>query len=200
MLHIRNFYIFLITSLTSISVYTYHHEVTSTVLFLRKLSYIMWHSFFFVTKTLGAFIAGDIIYIIQALILWGCMIAIESYSLHRILKTPFLKTLPRMALINMIELFIQVAIAYPLFHLIDLHNHAKNFDTFIYLLYGLTICASIIMLACRTITSYLIYQRFFDTKTDKNILKKAFIKTNCLSYSFIVAVFFIAKLAKYQLI
>jgi len=181
------------------SIYTQNHEITPLVLFLRQLSYLMWHSFFFVPKILGALFMGNGLYIVQALILLCCMILLESHLLHRLIKSSYRFIIPRMTFINIIDILVQAAVAYPLFYFIDLHNYTDGFYIKIYSLYGLTICASIILLLSRITASYMIY-RWFDTTTPRNVLKNAIIRANCISYMFIVTVFFIARVAQYNIL
>lgn len=188
----RNIYLFVSLIMSSTSIFTQNHEVGSLVLFLRKLSYTMWHSLFFISKIYGAFLIGNNLYIVQALLLLLLMITVESYTLQRYIKGSYRQIVPPVILINLIAVVIQSAIAYPLFYLIDLHNYAQNLDLKIYSLYGLTISASIIILICRMMIYYVIYGAF-DTTTNKDLLKRSIIKINCISYSLIVSIFFIAK-------
>lgn len=198
MFYKRNFNIFSTLLLMSLSIYSQNHEVTPYLLFLKKLSYVMWHAFFFIPKIFGAFFMGNGFYIAQALLLLTCVIIIETYLLHRYIKAPYRLAIPAMTFINFADILIQAAVAYPLFYLIDLHNYPQTVYTKIYCLYGLTIFASIIILLCRITTAYRIY-RWFDTKIDKNVLKKAMIKINCMSYVFIVTIFFLLQSTSYRL-
>jgi hypothetical protein len=195
----RNFYIFMSLIITSTTLYPQNHEATPFILFLKKLSYVMWHSFFFVPKILGALFMGNGLYIVQALILFACMIAIESYSLHRFIKVPCRSVVPHMIFINFINIFTQWLAAYPLFYFIDLHKYLEDFYLKAYAFYGLTIIASCILLICRTIVACIIYG-WFDKSINRTMLKKAMFKTNLLSYSFIVTFFLISKFTKYNLI
>ncbi|MBI2345021.1 hypothetical protein HYV10_03045 [Candidatus Dependentiae bacterium] len=199
MFHKRDLYFFVSLNIMSLSVYAQNHEVTSIILFLKKLSYTMWYSFFFIPKIFGALLMGNILYIIQALILLACMIILEGYLLNRFIKVRYKLSMRRMALINLIDIVIQTAIAHPLFYLIDLHNYTQSLYTKAYSLYGLTILASLILLIVRIITAYTLY-RFFDKTTAKNVLRSSMIKINCISYIFIVSVFFIAKSSNYNII
>ena len=192
MFYNRFFYLFLSLITTFQSIYTQSHEVTPFVLFLRKLSYIMWHSFFFASRIVGALLTGNKIYIVQALLLLIITVIIESYLLHRFIKTPFKIVFPRFFLINIIAVLAQLAIAHPLFYLIDLHNYAQSIDAKIYSLYALTITASAIVLTFRIMLFYFAYQAF-DRTTDRKVLFKAIVRTNCISYTILVTFFFIIK-------
>jgi hypothetical protein len=199
MLNQRNLYMFFIANTTFLSVHAQSHEVTPALLFLKKLSYVMWHSFFFVPKILGALFMGNGLYIAQALILLACMIAIESYSLHRLIKVPCRSAALRMTFINFINIFAQWIAAYPLFYFIDLHNYLQDFYLKAYAFYILTIIASCILLLCRTTVASIIYG-WFDKSINRSLLRKAMLKTNLLSYGFIVTVFLISKYTQYSLI
>ena len=197
MLYKRHFYFFISLIFTSMSVYTQNHEVTPLILFLKKLSYLMWYAFFFFPQIFGALFLGNGLYVVQSFILLLCMIIIESYCIHRFIKTSYRLIIPRMILINFIDIIVQGAVAYPLLYFIDLHNYANSFYSKVYSLYGLTICASIIILISRITASYIIY-KWFDNTTPKNLLKNTIIKANCISYIFIVVTaFFLSKLAIY---
>lgn len=195
----HNIYIFITLIISSISIHTQSHEITPFILFLKKLSYVMWHSFFFVPKILGALFMGNGLYIAQALILLACMITIESYALHRLIKVTCRSAVPRMIFINFINIFVQWLAAYPLFYLIDLHNYLQDFYLKAYAFYILTIIASCILLICRTTVAFIIYG-WLDKSINRSTLKNAMFKTNLLSYSFIVTVFFISKFTQYNLI
>ncbi len=195
----RNIYIFISLIITCATIYPQNYEVTPFILFLKQLSYVMWHSFFFMPKIVGALSMGNLLYVAQALILFACMITIESYVLHRLIKAPCRSIVPRMVFINVINVFIQWLAAYPLFYFIDLHNYLQDFYIKAYTFYSLTIIASCILLACRTTVASIIYG-WLDKSTNKTTLRKAMFKTNLLSYGFIVTIFLISKFTQYNLI
>lgn len=199
MFTMRTKYLISCLSVCSTMIHAQNHEISSSMLFLKKLSYVMWHSFFFVPKIFGALFMGNMLYIAQALILLSCMITIESYCLYKYLHTPCQIIARRMILINGINIIMQWLAAYPLFYLIDLHNRLQDPYSKAYALYLLIIIASCIILLCRTMIAYVLYQRL-DKSVDRSILKKAMLKTNIISYGFIVTIFFISICTPYKLI
>lgn len=151
------------------------------MVFLKSL----WDAFLFVPKILGALFMGNGTYIVSALILFTLVILIESLLFRYFLKTKYLKIVPRMILVNIADVIIQLIAAIPLSYLFDAGI------TFVFV-------SCMIMLFCRFVTSYYAYA-WLDRDVNLLRLKRAVIVSNCVSYIFVVAVIFISRTAHHPI-
>jgi len=154
----------------------------------RFLTHVGWESFFFVTKAIGWVIAGELFHMLPALILLSLVIAIEAYTLHRLVKVPCTLAVPRMIAINLIDILVEsLVVQLLLYRMMDLSKYVHSFYPHMYTIFSLRTLAIVILFFVRYATACAVYS-IFDKSVDKLALRKAMLRANGYSYLFVVAV------------
>ena len=162
----KNYWYLFINALLSSSIILAKNQAHSAFQdFCNNVGLAAWSSFFFITRIIGAIFVGNITYIIQALMIFACIIGIEAFILCYFTNVSFLRSAFRMFLINIILSMISF--------LIIILNLFKAFLTYKYL--GL-----LALLIIRILVSYIIYSRI-DRQTSPFVVKKAILIANILS-------------------
>ncbi len=181
----RNFALFFMSLFSSLSIAAGFQDVVANVI---HDFYRIWgiSRFFSLIEVFGLGRVSSLLFVC----IFACVVVIQAYTVHRLLKVPCTKAVPRMILINVaceIITLLLIGLAHKIYPL-------KAID--LWLIFLWSILLSIAIFAVRVLVSSKFFS-WFDPSLHKKALTRAMIFANVFTVLFLLACFMVQDHAHY---